>query len=106
MSVVGVDGQYILKTDAPVLYRIDQATQNSLLFGGQQLAQVFNLVPILILGIVFGIDPPIVDEIQLRQDPKLLAATDFEGPGVTGLFAFYEEDRVKELIRRTIVDDE
>ncbi|QDU58419.1 hypothetical protein [Aeoliella mucimassa] len=52
-----------------------------------------------------GIDSAMVEPIELRKDPKLLPVADFELNAVTGLFAFNDPDRVRELERQRQLDE-
>ena len=47
-----------------------------------------------------GFDRRVVQPIELRKNPKLLPVADFQGSGMTGLFAFVDEDAAKERILR------
>lgn len=47
-----------------------------------------------------GWDPALAPPSSLRKDPVLLPPTDFEGAGITGLFAFMSEEMRKEIALR------
>ena len=39
-----------------------------------------------------NLDQPVVPPMELHKDPEFLTVTEFEGHGVTGLFAFIDEE--------------